>query len=98
MNMQAMLKQAKKMQNDMMKVKEEIDNQIYEGKSSMVIVKLNGKKEVKDVKINLDKVDKEDIEILEDMILVAFNEATKKIDKDTEEKMGKYTKGMPGIF
>ena len=43
-------------------------------------------------------MDKDEIEMLEDMIVVAINDAFKKIDKDVEEKMGKYTKGMPGLF
>ena len=98
MNMQAMLKQAKKKQNDMMKAKEEIDNTIYEGKSSLVTVKVKGNKELQEVIIDADTLEKEDIEMLQDMIVVAVNEANKQIDKDTEQKMGRYTQGMPGLF
>lgn len=98
MNMQAMLKQAQKMQNDMMKEKAVIDETIYEGKSSLVSVKMKGTKELVEVKIDADSLEKEDIEMLEDMIVVAINEANKRIDKDTEQKMGKYTQGMTGLF
>ena len=98
MNMQAMLKQAQKMQKDMMKSKEEIDETVYEGKSSLVSVKMKGTKELLEVNIDADNLEKEDIEMLQDMIVVAINEANKKIDQDTENKMGKYTQGMPGLF
>lgn len=98
MNMQAMLKQAQKMQNDMMNEKAVIDKTIYEGKSSLVSVKMKGTKELVEVKIDADTLEKDDIEMLEDMIVVAVNEANKQIDKDTEAKMGKFTQGMPGLF
>ena len=98
MNVQAMMKQAQKLQNDMLKEKNEIDEKIFEGKSSFVTVKLKGTKEVIEVKIDTDKLDKEDIEMLQDMILVAINDANHQIDLETQQKMGKYTKGMPGLF
>lgn len=98
MNMQAMMKQAQKLQKDMMKSKEEIDNKIFEGKSSFVTVEMKGTKEIVSVKIDSDSIDKDEIDLLEDMILVAVNDASKKVDQETEEKMGKYTKGMPGLF
>ena len=98
MNIQAMMKQAQKMQNDMMKEKAVIDETIYEGKSSLVSVKMKGTKELISVKIDADTLEKEDIEMLEDMIVVAINEATKKIDAETEQKMGKFTQGLPGLF
>ena len=98
MNIQAMMKQAQKMQKDMLKAKEEIDNTIFEGKSSFVSVEMKGTKELTKVKIDNDTLDKDEIEMLEDVILVAVNEASKKVDQMTEEKMGKYTSGMPGLF
>lgn len=98
MNMQAMLKQAQKLQKDMMKEKDEIDNMEFTGKSSFVTVTMKGTKEITKVKIEADKLDKDDIEMLEDMIQVAVNEAINNIDNITEKKMGKYTKGMPGLF
>lgn len=98
MNMQAMMKQAQKLQKDMMKAKDEIDNTIFEGKSSFVKIQMKGNKEVISVKIDANSIENDEIEMLEDMIQVAINEANKKVDKTTEEKMGKYTQGMPGLF
>ena len=98
MNIQAMMKQAQKMQKDMLNAKEEIDNTIFEGKSSLVAIEMKGTKQITKVKIDAETLDKDEIEMLEDMILVAVNEASKEIDKITEEKMGKYTNGMPGLF
>jgi len=98
MNIQAMMKQAQKMQKDMMNSKEEIDNMTFEGKSSFVTVEMKGTKEITKVKIDAETLESDEIEMLEDMILVAVNEASKKVDQTTEEKMGKYTQGMPGLF
>lgn len=98
MNMQAMLKQAQKLQKEMMNEKEKIDQMEFEGKSSFVTVKINGKKEVIGVNIDQEQLEKEDIEILQDMLVVAFNDAMKQVDTITEKNMGKYTQGLPGIF
>lgn len=98
MNIQAMMKQAQKLQKDMVEEKERIDAQIFTGKSSIVEVKVNGKKEILEVKISADSFDNDEIEMLQDMIMVAVNDAMKQIDKETENKMGKYTQGMPGLF
>lgn len=98
MNMQAMLKQAQALQKDMMKVKDEIDNTDFVGESSLVKVTLKGTKEVVKVEINAeDSLNKDDIEVLEDMIVVAINDANKKIDDMTEKKMGKFG-NIPGLF
>ena len=98
MNMQAMLKQAQKLQKDMMKSKDEIDGMEFTGKSQFVTVTMKGTKEVTAVKIDAKQIENDEIEMFEDMIQVAVNEAIKKIDEITEQKMGKYTKGMPGLF
>ena len=98
MNIQAMMKQAQKLQKDMMSAKEEIDNKVFIGKSSMVTVEVMGNKLVKKVKIEAENLENDDLEMLEDMVLVAINDAMRQIDKETEEKMGKYTQGMPGLF
>ena len=98
MNMQAMLKQAQKLQKDMLATQEEINNKEFTGKSSIVTVKMNGKKELLDVKIDMDQIEADDVELLQDMITVAFNDAMKQIDKEKKKKMGKYTQGMPGLF
>ncbi len=98
MNIQAMMKQAQKLQKDMMTAKEEIDRTEFEAKSSFVTVKANGKREILSIKIDTNSIEKEDIEMLEDMVLVAVNDIMKQIEKTTENKMGKYTQGMPGLF
>ena len=99
MNMQAMLRQAQNLQKDMLKTKEEIDKMEFTSTSSFVTVKVNGKKEILSVKIEADKdFDVSDIEILEEMIQVATNDALKQVDKETEKKMGKYSSMMPGLF
>lgn len=98
MNMQAMLKQAQKLQKEMMDAQEQINNMEFTGKSSLVTAKVNGRKELIDIKIDSEEIDKDDIEMIQDMIVVAINDAFKQVDKETEEKMGKYTKGMPGLF
>ena len=97
MNMQAMLRQAQQMQKDMLKVKNEIDNTEYTGESSFVKVTLKGTKKVEKVEIDSESLDKDDIEALEDMLVVAINDAQKKIDTDTEKKMGKFG-NIPGLF
>ncbi|MBQ9318286.1 MAG: YbaB/EbfC family nucleoid-associated protein [Bacilli bacterium] len=98
MNMQAMLKQAQKLQKDMMKTQEEINAMTFTGKSSFVTVTVDGTKKLLDVKIDSEGLEKDEIEMLQDMIVVAINDAFKQVDKVTEEKMGPYTKGMPGLF
>ena len=99
MNMQAILKQAQNLQKDMMKEQEKINSTIFEGESSLVKVKINGKKEILEVIIDKSSsMDADDLEALQDMIMIATNEAMKKVDKMTNDKMGKFANGMPGLF
>ena len=98
MNMQAMLQQAQKMQKEITKKKEELSKKEFVGKSQLVDVKVNGDRKVLAVDIHADSLDKDDIEMLQDLIVVATNDAMKQIDKETESKLGKYTQGMPGLF
>jgi len=97
MNMQAMLKQAQALQKDMMKIKDEIDSSEFVGESSLVKVTMKGNKEVVKVDISADSLDKDDIEALQDMVVLAVNDANKKIDAITEKKMGKFG-NIPGLF
>lgn len=98
MNIQAMMKQAQKLQSDMMKIKDEIDNMEFLGKNGIVEVKINGKKEILEVSIqNDDDFSKDDLEMLQDMIVIATNQAMKEVDKLTEEKMGRFS-SIPGLF
>lgn len=95
MNIQALMKQAQSLQKDMMKAKEEIDNMIFEGESSFVKVEVKGTKEVVKVTIQ-DEISNDDKEMLEDMLVVALNQAFSKVDKTTEQKMGKFSSMLPG--
>ena len=99
MNMQAMLRQAQNLQKEMMKSQEEINNTVFNSENGLVKVAMKGNKKLEKVEIlKENSLDKEDIEMLEDMILVAINDVINQIEKKTEEKMGKYTKGIPGLF
>lgn len=99
MNIQAMMKQAQKMQQDMLKTKEEIDAKIFPGKYSFVEVRVNGKKEILEVIFDKDfKLDNTDVEMLQDVIVVAINDALKKVDAEIEQKMGKYGSGLTGLM
>ena len=99
MNMQAMLKQAQDLQKNMLKEQETINNMDFVGENGLVKVTMKGTKKISNVEISKDdSFTSDDIEMLEDMIMVAVNEALGKIEKITEEKMGKYTRGIPGLF
>ncbi len=99
MNMQNLMAQAQKMQRDITKKKEEIDQTIFEGKSEWVTVKMNGKKELQSVKITYDgTIENDDKELLEDMIKIAVNKAVADIDKEIESKMGAFGGGLGGLF
>ena len=82
----------------MAEAKSEIDATVFTGKSSIVSVEIMGNKKIKSINIDANSMDKEEIEMLEDMMLIAINEAMDKIDNVTEEKLGKFSKGMPGLF
>ena len=98
MNIQAMMKQAQKLQKDMMNAKKEIDETEFECTKSFVTVKAMGNKKIKSIKMDMESISKDEVEMVEDLMLVAVNELMDKIDKETEKKMGKYTQGMPGLF
>jgi len=98
MNIQAMMKQAQKLQKDMMEEKSKIDEMVFEATSSFVTVKGNGKKEILEINIDQKEFNEDDVEILQDMLMVAINSLMTKIDQETESRMGKYTQGMPGLF
>lgn len=100
MNMQALMKQAQAMQRDITNIKNEIDSSVFEGKSSLVTVQVKGTKEI--IKVSIDEGAKDlvvdDLSMLEDMVVLALNDAFSKVDKVTEEKMGKYSSMMPGLM
>lgn len=98
MNIQAMMKQAQQLQKDMLKAKKQIDETVFESTKSFVTVTATGDKKIKSVKLDIETIEKDEIEMVEDLILVTINELMDKIDKETETKMGKYTQGIPGLF
>ena len=101
-NMNQMLKQAQKMQEDMTALQAELEQREYSASSGggIVEVTVDGKHLVKSIKINPDIIDPEDNEMLEDLITVAINEAISNAIKTAEEEMGAITGGlnMPGLF
>ena len=101
-NMQKMMKQMQKMQKDMAKAQEELGEQRIEGTAGggMVTVTVTGHKEVVDVQINQEAVDPDDVEMLQDLVLAATNDALKKAEELSNQTMGQFTKGMnlPGMF
>ena len=98
MNIQAMMKQAQAMQKDMLKIKDEIDKTEFVGENGFVKVTVKGTKEVVKVEIDSeDSLDKDEVEMLQDMIMIAINEANKKVDATLEKKMGKFG-NIPGLF
>ena len=96
MNMQQIMKQAQAMQKKMMDSKAKVDAKIFEGNSELVKVKMNGKREVISVELkNMDDFEKDDIEMLQDMITIAVNDVLTKIDKELESVLGSQA-GLPG--
>lgn len=95
-NMQNMMKQMQKMQKQMQEAQEELAEKQFEGTAGggMVKVSMSGQKQVTDVQIKEEVVDPEDIEMLQDLVLAAVNDALKKVDDETNQTMGQFTKGM----
>ena len=101
-NMNQMLKQAQKMQEDITNLQADLESREYSAVSGggMIEVTVDGKHLIKSIKINPDAIDPEDPEMLEDLITVAVNEAIENAIKTSEEEMGAITGGlnMPGLF
>lgn len=99
MNMNNLMAQAQKMQKDIQKKQDEINNTTFIGESEWVTITLKGDKTVVKIEIkNKSNMDSEDLECLEDMIKLAFSDAINKIDKEIENKMGMYGKLAGGLF
>lgn len=101
-NMQAMIRQAQKMQEDMEQKQAELDAREYEVKAGggVVAVKINGKKEILSIDIKPEIVDPDDVETLSDILVAAVNEAIKTVESTNNEEMSKITgnMSMPGMF
>jgi DNA-binding YbaB/EbfC family protein len=101
-NMNQMMKQVKKMQEQMLKAQEELGSKTIEGSAGggVVTVSVNGHKQLLSITIKPEAVDPEDVEMLQDLVLTAVNDALTKADELANKDMGKYTGGMkiPGLF
>ena len=102
MNQAAMMKQAQKMQQEMLRMQEEMENKTWSATAGggMVTASVNGKHEVLDLKINPEAVDPDDVEMLQDMIIAAVNEAMRTADAEAAQNMSRLTGGMNlgGLF
>lgn len=98
-NMQGMMKQVQKMQKEMTKAQEALNNTEFTGESTNSYVKVTatGDRKVKDIVIDPAIIDAEDPEMLQDLVLMAVNDVLTKVEKASEETLGKYTKGIPGF-
>ncbi|MBO5076722.1 MAG: YbaB/EbfC family nucleoid-associated protein [Clostridia bacterium] len=96
-NMQKMMQQAQQLQREMQKEQEALAETEFEGTSGggMVKVVMNGSHKLTSIEIKPEVVDPDDVEMLEDLIAAAFNDCSAKIEAANEEKMGKYTQGLP---
>ena len=102
MNQAAMMKQAQKMQQDMLRMQEEMENKTYTATAGggMVSATVNGKHEVLNLEIKPDAVDPDDVEMLQDMVLAAVNEAMRAAETDAANNMSRLTGGLNlgGLF
>lgn len=96
-NMQGMMKQVQKMQKEMVQAQDKLNETEFTGAATNDLVKVvfTGNRRMKDLQINEGVVDPEDTEMLQDLVIMAVNDALAKIDVETEKTMGKYTKGLP---
>ena len=92
MNLNQLMKEAKKMQADMEKSQEELSQKEFESSSGggAVVVKVSGNKEIKEINLKKEIVDPEDVEMLQDLILTCVNEALRKVDSAQASSLGKY--------
>ena len=102
MNQAALMKQAQKMQQDMLRMQEEQENKTFTAKAGggMVCATVNGKHELTELSINPEAVDPEDVEMLQDMVIAAVNEAMQTADEEASKNMSRLTGGLNlgGLF
>ena len=98
LNMNQLMKEAKKMQADMEKSQEELGAREFDATAGggAVYVKVSGNKLIKEIKLTKDVVDPDDVEMLQDLILTACNEALRKVDEAQAQSLGKYN--IPGLM
>lgn len=102
MNQAAMIKQAQKMQQEMLRMQEEMENATYKATAGggMVTAEVSGKHQVVSLEINPEAVDPEDVEMLQDMVIAAINEAMRNADNESANQMSRLTGGLNlgGLF
>ena len=98
MNLNQLMKEAKKMQSDMEKSQEELAEKEFTASAGgeAITVKVSGKKEIKEIKIKPEVVDPDDVEMLEDLITTCINNALKQVDDAQVASLGKYN--IPGLM
>ena len=96
MNQAAMIKQAQKMQQEMLRMQEEMENATYKATAGggMVTAEVSGKHQVVSLEINPEAVDPEDVEMLQDMVIAAINEAMRNADNESANQMSRLTGGL----
>jgi DNA-binding YbaB/EbfC family protein len=99
-NMNNLMKQAQRMQRQMEETTKELEEKEYTAAAGggAVTVTVSGKKEVVSIKLSEEVVDPDDIEMLEDLVMAAVNEAIRKMDEMSTQKMSKITGGLGGLF
>lgn len=99
-NMQQLMRQAQKLQEQMTKAQESVDEREFSAQAGggMVSVTVSGKKELKSIQINPQCVDPEDVEMLQDLILAAVNEALRTAEETRSSELSKLAPGMGGMF
>lgn len=97
MNMQNLMAQAQRLQKDIERISKDIDEKTFIGENSAIRVEILGTNEIKKLEVLNDEV-LTDKELLEDMLLLAVNDGLSKIKKEKDERLGKYTNGLGGLF
>ena len=98
MNMQKLMQQAQQMQRDITQKQEKINAELFEGSSEWVNITINGKKEIKKVDIKYEGNIDEDRDMLQDMIVIALNDAINKVNEKTEKELGQYSSMLNGLM
>ena len=99
MNQAAMMKQAQKMQQDLMKMQEDLENQVYTASAGggVVTATVSGKRELTEIVIDPEAVDPDDVDMLQDMIVAAVNEALRKAEEASTQSMSRITGGLGNL-
>jgi len=97
MNIQKMMKQAQEMQTRLQAELEQVEVEAQVG-GGMVTVKMSGHKQLRDIRIDPEVLDPDDPEMLQDLIMAAVTEATRKVDEELQSRLGGLAGGLPGMF